>query len=140
MDECLIIFLLQYLFRVVRQNVSLFVFKVEEEVRRLVDMHKRVFKRGLGQSCSFMENIAVAGAGDAHQLRFDRPREGWASVAHEDGIGALLIDIFDVDEKSIDVEDAGPHRREIGAWHPERGGDGWPELGRRLQHVRKWLM
>lgn len=68
-----------------------------------------------GKVCPRVENMAVAGARDAHQPGFDGPREGRTTVTEEDVVRALLVDVFGVDQQAVHVEDAGPDRQ-AGTW------------------------
>ena len=59
-----------------------------------------------------MEDIAVYRVRDTHELRSNRPRKGRPFVLFEKLVRAESDDVFRVDEKSVHVENAGPHCRE----------------------------
>src|ERR1700722_6011767 len=61
------------------------------------------------QRSPVVKNIAGRGTRNTHELRFDRPWKRRSTVFCKDIVGTESVNIFGVEEKAIQVEDAGAY-------------------------------
>lgn len=62
-----------------------------------------------GQVGPVLEEAGGFGAGAALELGFDGPGEAGAVVSFEDGVYAVCVEVFGVEEEAVHVEETGPN-------------------------------